>query len=438
MKEMRVSFVWMMSFTSLLWLASCDTSDTLSKPDESYFLKYLGNEGDQEGVDFMVNPDNSMVVLGTSKSSPTAFKKIYLAKVDGNGKLLWEKILGESLNDQAVDLEIVNNAARDIILVANSEVTAGDNNILVIKLDQNGTELARVRQGLLTSPGSAPRNDLAKTITQIADGGFIVAGSTGIIPQDPTDKSDFMHLRFDSNLVWVSDASGWKSSTGLNRGFVGEDVAVKVIQHDLTTFYVFGYSNFDDKGFAPTADFNFLIFSLGISGDPGSQFVFAGLDNADEKMTSFSNATSQSVPGYVLTGTSQNLIDGDVYIAKLPKDLTFFQSDLIVNRQVGLNIGKSDPQNVFNTSTTSNFYFAVADKLNGTSLDISLSKLDNRGNKIFEVSFGSKEGNDWSGAVVELPNGRIAMIGTMTLGGIVDGQKKIALLKLNPQGKLAP
>jgi hypothetical protein len=36
-----------------------------------------------------------------------------------------------------------------------------------------------------------------------------------------------------------------------------------------------------------------------------------------------------------------------------------------------------------------------------------------------------------------LPNGRILLIGTMTLGGI-DGQTKIALFKLNSEGRLAP
>jgi hypothetical protein len=432
---MRAIFRCIVCFGSLL-IGSCDTSDTLSKPDESYFLKYLGNEGDQQGVDFVVNPDNSIVVLGTSKAAASAFKKIYVAKLDGRGKLIWEKTMGESLNDEAVDLELVNNANNDLILVANSEVTSGNNDVLIIKLDQNGAELGRVRQGLTATPGSAPKNDLAKSITKIDDGGFIVAGSTSFIPQDPTDKSDFMYMRFDANLVWASDASGWKNSAGFVSGFTGEDVAIKVIQHNPTTFYAFGYSDFDNV--TTTGDFNFIIFGLGPLGDPSSQLVFAGLDNADEKMTGFSDARSQSVPGFVLTGTSQNAIDGDVYIAKLPKDLTFFQSDLIVNRQVGLNIGKAALQRAVNAATASNFYFVASDKVNGTSLDISLAKLDNRGNKIFEVDFGSKDGDDVAGYVTELPDGRILLIGTMTLGGAVDGQKKIALFKLNAQGKLAP
>jgi hypothetical protein len=55
---------------------------------------------------------------------------------------------------------------------------------------------------------------------------------------------------------------------------------------------------------------------------------------------------------------------------------------------------------------------------------------------LFWREFGGV-GDDFVGAVTELPNGRILIIGTMTLGG-VEGQTKIALLKLNPEGRLAP
>lgn len=413
-------------------LTSCESGDPA--PNSDYFLKFLGNDGDQSGVDFVVNSDGTIVILGNSRTSPSDDQDIYIAKISDKAKIIWEVTLGESKDDVAKDIELLPDG--NLIVLANSEVTTGNNDVLLIKLDQNGAEIGRVRQGLTN--GVTPKNEDAKSITVI-DNGYIVAGGTSNIPQPLEDKSDFMYMRFLTDLTWVSDASGnWKNSAGFSSGFVGEDVAIKVVQKNTNTFYVFGYTNLDDLGINSTADFNFIAFALGPVGDPASQNLFAGTSTYNEKMTGFSDASTQPLAGYLMTGTSQNAVDGDVYLIKLPTNLTFQTSDLIVDRQLGLNVGKSASQQSFNDSPVSSNYFVVTEKVNGTSLDILLAKLDAQGNRLFETSFGSKEGDDLAGKVVEMSDGRILLIGTMTMGGVVDGQKKIALLKLNSQGKLAP
>ncbi len=425
-----MKFRFSIFLTALLaLLLSCESSDP--SPNSDYFLKFLGNDGDQTGVDFVVNPDGSVVVLGNSRASATDDQDLYVAKLNTEAKIVWEITLGESLDEDAKDIELLPDGS--LIILANSQISTTNNDVLLIKLDPNGVELGRIRQGLTEANGTTPKNENAKSITVINDG-FIVAGGTSFIPQPTNDKSDFMYMRFLNNLSWVNGT--WKNSSGFSNSYAGEDMAIKVVQRDNSTFYVFGYTDFDETNV--TGDFNFISFKLGPDGEQSSQNLFMGTDNSDEKMTGFSDASNQVVSGYLLTGTSQNTIDGDIYLAKLPRNLSFFKSDLIVDRQLGLNVGKSALQRSFNDSPASDNFFVATEKLNGTSLDILLAKLDNRGNRIFEVSFGSKEGDDFAGKVVELSNGRILMIGTMTLGGVVDGQKKIALLKLNSQGKLAP
>ncbi len=425
-----MKFRFSIFLTALLaLLLSCESSDP--SPNSDYFLKFLGNDGDQTGVDFVVNPDGSVVVLGNSRASATDDQDLYVAKLNTEAKIVWEITLGESLDEEAKDIELLPDGS--LIILANSQISTTNNDVLLIKLDPNGVEIGRIRQGLTESNGTTPKNENAKSITVINDG-FIVAGGTSFIPQPTKDKSDFMYMRFLNNLTWVNGT--WKNSSGFRNSYAGEDMAIKVVQRDNSTFYVFGYTDFDETNV--TGDFNFISFKLGPDGEQSSQNLFMGTDNSDEKLTGFSDASNQIVSGYLLTGTSQNTIDGDIYLAKLPRNLSFFKSDLIVDRQLGLNIGKSALQRSFNDSPASDNFFVATEKLNGTSLDILLAKLDNRGNRIFEVNFGSKEGDDFAGKVVELSNGRILMIGTMTLGGVVDGQKKIALLKLNSQGKLAP
>jgi hypothetical protein len=156
----------------------------------------------------------------------------------------------------------------------------------------------------------------------------------------------------------------------------------------------------------------------------------------DEKLTSISIVPSQLGGGYLLTGTSQNSSDGDLYLARLTSKIAVDPTANYIIPPLRVKLGKTLLRSSFNFSSQSSFYVS-SEKFNGTSNDIYLLKLDNGGNQIFERIFGGV-GDDYAGPVVELPDGHIALIGTFTLGGAVDGQKKIVFMKLNREGRLAP
>ena len=124
------------------------------------------------------------------------------------------------------------------------------------------------------------------------------------------------------------------------------------------------------------------------------------------------------------------------YIVKLNSPLSWNNSDISFTVKSDLPPGKSILQHSVNFASLTNGYFIASDQI-GQGLDMRLTKLDNTGNIIFERVFGGV-GDDFVGAVSELSDGKILLLGTMTLGGVVDGQKKIVLIKLNAQGKLAP
>jgi hypothetical protein len=138
----------------------------------------------------------------------------------------------------------------------------------------------------------------------------------------------------------------------------------------------------------------------------------------------------------MLSGSSQTSSDGDSYLVKLGSPLSWTDSDKSFDTKVNLPPGKAASQRSVNCSSLTNGYFIASDQVGANGTDINLTKLDNTGNILFEHVFGGV-GDDFVGNVCELPNGRILIIGTMTLGG-VEGQTKIALLKLNPEGRLAP
>jgi hypothetical protein len=156
--------------------------------------------------------------------------------------------------------------------------------------------------------------------------------------------------------------------------------------------------------------------------------------NFDEKLNSVSISSAQLGLGFMLSGISQTSSDGKSYFVKLGSPLSWTDSD--VTFRMELPIEKAAMQRSVNCSSLTNGYFVASDKAGANGTDIYLVKLNNSGRELFSREFGGV-GDDFVGAVTELPNGRILIIGTMTLGG-VEGQTKIALIKLNPEGRLAP
>ena len=439
---MRVKVIFLV-YVFATFLISCDSQKSFETPDENYFVKYFGNEGNQQGVDFAVNDDGSVFILGNSRE-PAKNQQIYVARVGINGRIVWEKTLGLSLDEEAKDIEISFDKS-SLIVLGNSEKSEGERDIFLIRLTLDGVAIDSTRQGLKL-PNGQEADDNAYSVTQISQGlvnpaGFIVAGATtGLnFATIATDKTDPMHLRFNNNLVRISNPNWSDRSTFTTGGFVGEEVAVKVIQQGSNEYYVFGYSN-NDAG-APAGnvgDFNFLRYGRTDQGDGfGSpRNTDTGISNADEKLNSVSISPAQLGLGFMLSGISQTSSDGKSYFVKLGSPLSWTDSDVTFKPKIDLPLGKAAIQRSVNCSSLTNGYFVASDKAGTNGTDIYLVKLDNSGERLFESEFGGV-GDDFVGAVTELPNGRILIIGTMTLGG-VEGQTKIALLKLNPEGRLAP
>ena len=96
-------------------LLACDTAGNVDPVFQSYFVKYYGEDGNQEGVDMLVNPDGSLILLGNSTPREN-YTTAYIVKVDPLGNVLWQRELGGS-NESAVDVELDNQ--QNLIVVSN-------------------------------------------------------------------------------------------------------------------------------------------------------------------------------------------------------------------------------------------------------------------------------------------------------------------------------
>ena len=68
----------------------CDTPSTIDPPEDSFFVKFYGNEGNQEGVDAVLNPDGTITMFGTTEELDKG-KQLYLVNILPNGTINWER-----------------------------------------------------------------------------------------------------------------------------------------------------------------------------------------------------------------------------------------------------------------------------------------------------------------------------------------------------------
>ena len=63
------------------------------------YLEWIGKttpqRGDQQAVDLIVNTDGTFFILGNSRETLGTNRKVYLAKANALGQLLWAKTFGD-------------------------------------------------------------------------------------------------------------------------------------------------------------------------------------------------------------------------------------------------------------------------------------------------------------------------------------------------------
>jgi hypothetical protein len=427
---MKSSALIILTFGLVLFLCwSCETSDNVQPPD--YFIKYFGEEGNQEGVDLVVNNDETILMLGnTTITRDPAQQNFLLIKSDRNGNLIWQKTFGGNFEEDAKDLELTADGR--IVILGTTKNASGKNDVLLIITDLNGVKLDSVVYGYPTS------DENPVSVSQTTDG-FIVTGSTTNTTQKASvvtnDQQDVFNFRFYDDLTPYQ--SIWNETFG--PGTI--DVGVKVIQVG-TGFYFFGYSNKPRSG-QSSSDLNFWIFPMNNFGNGsfeiGEEIFVGGI--ADERLSSVTISPPESGEGYLLTGTATDGVGSRIYIAKLTKSLNFLpgQSNQVFQFDpTSLSNGLGTLTN-FDTKSSSSilsgFLILSSDNSFGNE-NFYLTKVTNTGRPAWTLPEGFNYGganDDEIGSVSELPNGSILIIGTFSVGD--DRQNKMTLIKVNKDGK---
>jgi hypothetical protein len=114
--------------------------------------------------------DGGYIIAGETRSFGAGLNDIWILKLDSNGATVWQRTYGGSYRDIARSIQQTGDGGY-IVAGDTESFGAGMSDIWVLKLDSNGATVWQRTYG-----GSG--GDVARTIQQTDDGGYIVAGYT--------------------------------------------------------------------------------------------------------------------------------------------------------------------------------------------------------------------------------------------------------------------
>ncbi|HCZ06500.1 MAG TPA: hypothetical protein DHV12_05115 [Thermotogae bacterium] len=203
-------------------------SFTTVVPSSTWERTYGGNN-DDEALSIQQTVDGGYIVAGYTKSSDAGIDDFYVIKLDPYGARVWEKMYGGSDSERAYSVRQTADGGY-IVAGYTKSFGVGEADVYIVKLNNSGEKLWNKTYG-----GSY--NDEAYSIQQTADEGYIVAGFK--CSSSDIESADVYILKLDSdgNKVWEKTFGGDK-----------EDIARSVQQTEDGGYIVAGWTNSSGNG----------------------------------------------------------------------------------------------------------------------------------------------------------------------------------------------
>ena len=158
-----------------------------------------GGKHDERDFSIQQTKDGGYIVAGATESFGAGGYDFYIIKLDEDGDKVWERTYGGNSEDKAYSIQQTRDGGY-IVAGSTGSFGAGANDFYIIKLDKNGNkEWERTYGGKY--------NDKAYSIQQTKDGGYIVAGETWSFEKGTNDFY-ILKLDKDGNKVWERTYKG--------------------------------------------------------------------------------------------------------------------------------------------------------------------------------------------------------------------------------------
>ena len=429
--------------------------------------KLLGAGNTEKAYSFQPTNDGGYIVAGTTNStaggdvtsdnhggSSTDF---WIVKLDANRNITWNKTLGGISTETASSIQQTTDGGYIIsgtaLSSSNGDVTdlnhGGGGDYWIVKLN----ELGNISWNKLLGGNGF---DQANSISQTADGGYIIAGSSA-----SSANGDVTSINHGSNDFWIIKLDN-EGNIKWNKllGGTGSDIATSIQQTEDLGYIVAGYSTSPAGGDITGPNHglqDYWIVKLNASGNIEWNRLLGG--NKYEFAYSIKSTTDG---GYIIAGSSSSSANGDVTGANHPGPPG---TDLITNDYWIVKLdasGKTDWNKLIGGSGTDDIpqsIQAIADQeyivtgysnssasgdvtgINHGGYDYWIVKMNRFGDIIWKKLLGGS-GDDQAYSIVQTADGGYIVAGFSSsnangdVTGLNHGDTDVWIIKLDSNGYL--
>nr|QNR61645.1 hypothetical protein GZ37B2_69 [uncultured archaeon GZfos37B2] len=343
---------------------------------EEVWSKTFGGTDDDVASSVQQTSDGGYIIAGSTGSYGAGSDDFWLVKTDSDGNKVWDKSFGGTDDDVARSVQQTSDGGY-IIAGSTGSYDVGGTDVRLVKTDSNGNKVWDKTYG-----GSG--GDLADSVHQTSDGGYILAGSTGSYDTGDWDvwlvKTDF-----NGNKVWDKTFGG-----------TATDSANSVQQTSDGGYILAGHT-----GYYGTGEYDFWLVKTDSDGNKVWDKSFGG---TDEELASSVHQTSDG--GYILAGSTGSYDAGDW-------DVWLVKTDSSGNKQWDKTFSGTDDDWAFSVRQTSDGGYILAgytESYGAGSRDLWLVKTDSDGNKVWDKTFGGTS-HDWALSVQQTSDGGYILAG---------------------------
>jgi len=349
----RVILVILGAFALGLWSEAFAESfgcprlySSLSPMSATYFAKTYGGTGEDLAYSVQQTSDGGYIVAGWTWSFSVGYYDIFLIKTDANGNIIWAKTYGGTDNDLAYSVQQTSDGGY-IVAGVTTSFGASNGDFFLVKTDANGNVIWAKTYG-------GTDNDLAYSVQQTSDGGYILAGWTLSFGAGSWDIF-FIKTDANGNIQWTKTYGG-----------TGEDLAYSVQQTSDGGYIVAGYTGSFGAGSS-----DFFLIKTDANGNLQWAKTYGGISH-DEAYS----VQQTSDGGYIVAGRTWSFGAGNW-------DILLIKTDANGNIIWAKTYGGTDYDLAFSVQQTSDGGYILAGgtfSFGAGSYDIFLIKTDANGN----------------------------------------------------------
>jgi len=298
----------------------------LNEGDEEWHMTYGGPALDR-AYSVQQTSDGGFIIAGGTQSHGAGWYDFWLVKTDENGKVEWSKPYGGPGVDIAYSVQQTSDSG---YLAAGKTDSYGDGgwDYWLVKVDEQGNEEWSQTYG-------GPEEDWAFSAQQTSDGGYIIAGYTGSYGAGGVD-------------FWLVKAAGngtmeWRKTYG----GVAHDTAYSVQQTSDGGYVIVGWTSSYGPG-------GINAWLIKVAGNGTEEWSNAYGGNKDDKARAVQQTSDG---GYIIAGVTESYGAGgwDLWLVKVDRQ---------GNEEWGKAFGGPDPDGANAVQQTSDGGYIVAGETN--------------------------------------------------------------------------